>query len=95
METKIELYRDGSIHRAGDKYELVVIHEVIPTETSPRRRRLGIYLRERKPNPFNMQGGTGGNRVADIDCKYTHDHDYLRELYTKLVIDRIKNENQS
>jgi hypothetical protein len=95
MNNKIELYQDGSIHRSGDKYELVITHEVIPTETSPRRQRLGVYLKERKPNPFNLQGGTGCNRVTDIDCKYTHDHDYLRELYTELVINRIENEKQS
>ena len=95
MNNKIELYRDGSIHRYGDKYELFVVTEVIPTETSPKRRRLGVYLRERKRNAFNLQGGTGDNRVTHIDCKYTHDHEYLRELYTKLVINRINEENQS
>lgn len=88
MTKQIQIYADGTIHRAGDKHDLFVTQEVIPTETSPKRERLGVYLRERESNPFSLQGGTGGNRVTDVSCARKNDSEFLRKLYTDLVISK-------
>ena len=92
MTRKIQIFADGTIHRAGDKHDLFITQEVIPTETSPKRERLGVYLRERVSNFFNLQGGTGGNRVTHISCACKNDAEFLRNLYTDLVIERENNE---
>jgi len=79
MTNKIEIYQNGVIHRAGDKLELIVLHERT-ADLSNFTNRMEVYKR---PAGARMSEAT---LLTHISASVKHDHDFLRKLYTDAVI---------
>jgi len=86
---EIKMYSNGVISRLVDKNELYICHERKKDDVRNTTDRMEVWLR-----PAGSAGVHNAKLVTHISCHDKYNIEYLRELYTDLIINEEKQRNE-